>query len=186
MYIFFKKTSGDIAFTLNGKGYPPHLVNDEIGVIESDFIADDLSCWKVIEGELVKVTIQPVKDTFLEKVRTEMAKARSVFVTNLPGQDMIYLRKEREALAFVAEVSPNISDYPMIAAEIGITAPTAFEVVQVWLNMSNLWRLVACQLETIRLTAGNDIQSADTVEEVEMAFSAFEAQIAALLSPNLF
>ena len=63
---------------------------------------------------------------------------------------MIYLRKELEARAYVAQINagqtPDLADYKFLTMEIGITAPDAV-VAQVWLNRSALWEIVGSTIE---------------------------------------
>lgn len=97
-----------------------------------------------------------------------MAAARLGFVTPLPGQDMVYLAKESEALAWVAAEAPDIADYPLLAAEVGITAPNADQLAQLWLNMAALWRGAAADLEGLRLSTKAAIAAAQSVGEIDI------------------
>lgn len=90
--------------------------------------------------------------------------ARSALVTTLPAQDMIYLAKEAEAAAWVAADAPDLADYPLLSAEVGISAPDADQLAQLWLNMSSMWRAAAAQLEALRLSRGAQIDAAETPE----------------------
>jgi len=102
-----------------------------------------------------------------------MAAARLAFVTPLPGQDMVYLAKEAEARAWVAAIAPVLSDYPLLLAEVGITAPDADQLAQLWLNMAALWRAAAAQLEALRLSTQAAIEAAVSPEEVTAIMDAF-------------
>lgn len=48
-------------------------------------------------------------------------------VTDLPGQSMI---KEAEARAFLADPAPDMANYPMLSAEVGISAPDVETLAQ--------------------------------------------------------
>lgn len=95
-----------------------------------------------------------------------MSAARLAFVTLLPGQDMVYLAKETEARAWVGEVSPDLADYPLLSAEVGITAPDADQLAQLWLNMASLWRGAAAELEGLRLSTQAAIAAAGSEAEL--------------------
>lgn len=95
-----------------------------------------------------------------------MAAARLAFVTPLPGQDMVYLAKEAEARSWVAADAPSLADYLLLSAEVGITAPDADQLAQLWLNMATLWRAAAAQLEALRLSTQAAIEAAVSPEEV--------------------
>lgn len=104
-----------------------------------------------------------------------ISTARTAMITDLPGQDMIYLAKEAEARAWIADPAPDPEDYPLLVAEIGITAPSAAELAQLWLNLASLWRTTAAQLEALRMAVGGAIEAAETVEDVDAALVMIEA-----------
>lgn len=103
----------------------------------------------------------------MDRLTGTIATARVQLITDLPGQDMIYLAKEAEARAWVNAVAPDLADYPLLAAEIGITAPNADQLAQLWLNMAALWRAAAAQLEALRLSTQAAIASAASPEEID-------------------
>lgn len=73
--------------------------------------------------------------------------ARLAYITDIPGQDMLYMAKMEEAREYIAATDPDPADYPLIASEVGVTAPTADEVAQVFLNLNALWRYAAGQID---------------------------------------
>lgn len=121
----------------------------------------------------------------IARVNAKIGEARLSYITAIPGQEMLYQAKEAEAVRYVA-MSPepaDLSDFPLIGAEVGITAATAYELAQLWLNMSAQWRGVAAELEALRLTAVRDIEEAATAEEIATAESDLEAALAARTAP---
>ena len=109
------------------------------------------------------------KATARAEITTRISAARSAMITTLPGQQMIYLAKEAEAARYIADPAPDLATYPMLAAEIGITAPDAWQLAQIWLSMADLWRQAAAQLEALRLGTAAAVEAAGTVGEVEAA-----------------
>lgn len=101
--------------------------------------------------------------------------ARAALITDLPGQSMIYLAKEAEARAWMADPTPDPAAYPLLSAELGITAPDGASLAQIWLNLATLWRSTAADLEALRLTASAAIDAATTVEEVGAAMAGLPA-----------
>lgn len=89
-------------------------------------------------------------------------RERARHITITPGQDMIYLAKEAEALRYLADPDPAPADYPLICAEVGVTAPDAYQIAQIWAQMAALWRQVAAQIETARLGTIAQIEAAQT------------------------
>lgn len=104
------------------------------------------------------------------------------FVTPLPAQAMKYARKEADARAFLAADDPDPADHPWIAAEVGITAPTAWEVAQVYVNLASLWTEVACRYEPIRLRAGASIDAAASPADLEAAVMTFSEAMQLLVA----
>jgi hypothetical protein len=178
MFVFYEAATGAIRFTIEGDSYPPHLVNESVGVIETEEPLGDIACWQVIEGALVKVTVAPVKATYMERIRQESSAVRLIYITDIVGQDMLYIVKREEAAAYVADPDPDLALYPLIAEEVGVTAPTAYEVAQVWLYMNAALKPIAGRLENIRLTATNAIASATTEAEVIAAYDTFALSLA--------
>lgn len=105
---------------------------------------------------------------------TELVRpVRLQFITDLPGQDMIYMEKEREALRYLAEdpQPSSLDDFPWIEQEVGSTASTAYEVAQVFANLAARWRTVGARLEGLRIDATTQVDSATSKDEVDAAVS---------------
>lgn len=100
---------------------------------------------------------------------------RRLYVTDIPGQEALYLMKEAEARAWVASADPEPTQFPLIAAEVGITAPTAGEVAQVYLNLAGIYTAAAAQLETVRLGHIAQAEAAPTSEAAAAVADAFRA-----------
>ena len=117
----------------------------------------------------------------MSQLHGAVSAVRLTYITDIPGQEMIYLRKEAEARAWLAALlPPNLSDYPMLSAEVGITAPDADALAQVWLNMAQLMTYAAAALEHIRLSAAAAIQAATSASEIDATLIEVAAQIEAL------
>lgn len=129
--------------------------------------------WSVEGEDIVPPASDPASDlaqaqnAAQHRLSMIISNSRVQMITDLPGQDMIYLAKEAEARAWVNAVAPDLADYPLLAAEIGITAPDADQLAQLWLNMAALWRAAAAQLEALRLTTQAAIASAASPEEID-------------------
>ncbi|MDO9639697.1 MAG: hypothetical protein Q7J44_14245 [Pseudotabrizicola sp.] len=127
-----------------------------------DFLADELA---------------QIKRSANLKILAVIKSIRASMITDLPGQEMIYLRKEAEARAYVADPAPDMTNYPLMVREIGITAPTAGELAQVWLYMANQLMSVAGLLEAVRLSASALLEGATTEAEVDMVRDGLLAQM---------
>jgi hypothetical protein len=111
-------------------------------------------------------------------------QARLLFVTDIPGQEMIYLRKEQEAREFVLldPVPVDLSEFPFIAVEIGITGQTATEVAQVFLNLASAWKMIGATLEGLRLQAYADVMSCTNTNAVDAVVASLRTATEAIIA----
>lgn len=124
--------------------------------------------------------LQAARQAAIARVNAAAGAIRARFVTQIPAQEMLYLRKEAEARAWIADPAPDLADYPLLAAEIGVTAPTAAELAQIWLNLAQIWISVAAPLETARLSGVGALEGAATDEAIDTALSTTLTAIATI------
>lgn len=117
------------------------------------------------------VPLDRVKARAVARINDAASSLRQHYITVIPGQEMIYLAKEAEAVRYLAEAPETLTEYPMLSAEVGITAPTAYELAQLWANMSALWRQVAAAIEHIRLSAIYAVETAPDAAAIQTATS---------------
>jgi len=97
----------------------------------------------------------------VERINRAAGQARQRFITDLPGQEMIYKAKLDEAQAYLAAGEPeDLTGYPLLAAEVGITTQTAYQLAVLWLWMAEIWVQAAAQIEAIRLQGTAGVQAA--------------------------
>lgn len=97
---------------------------------------------------------------------------RLKYITPGAGQAMTYQQKATEAAACLADTDPDPADYPLLAAEIGITGATLAEVAQAVHDAHQTWRVIGAQIEAARLGGKAAIDAADTEEDAQAAFGA--------------
>lgn len=125
------------------------------------------------------VELQAQKSAALGVVMDAVRPIRAQFITDLPGQELLYDFKLQQAREYLAE-DPEPSDalsYPLIAAEVGITAPTAAQVAQVYMNLSAIWLGAGAALETVRLGAVESIAAATSKAQIDAALATFATQM---------
>ena len=183
MYIYYEPGTGAIIQTI---ALPPSIPPSRLGDhwIEAESAPDDLHSWMVVDGELTQrtdpETVARLATDAIAVVNTAVGALRSQFITNIPGQEMLYLAKEAEAGAYLADPDPDLDDYPLVSAEVGITAATPYEVAQVYLNLGAYFRTVAAQLETLRLGYVTQLEAAATPTQVEVLLSNFHTALEGL------
>jgi len=114
-----------------------------------------------------------------QQINTLVGAVRGMYITTLPGQDLIYNAKELEGIAYLKSGTPitDLTDYPFISAEIGTTGQSAQEVAQVYLNLSQMWRALAAQLEQVRLGYTYQANAAPDAAGVTMALENCDATL---------
>lgn len=103
----------------------------------------------------------PTVDELLARIDAEAEAVRAQYITPGSGQAMVYGAKQAEARAYQAAGEPaDLADYPLIAAEVGTTAPTAAEIAALWLAMEAQWVQAAAAIEALRLSAKAAVREA--------------------------
>jgi hypothetical protein len=176
MQVFHDAATGDVLFTLSGDD-PHGLTGPSITVPARDL--GDLTGWQVQGGALVRADLQPARDAAIQTVNQTVGALRLGIITDIPGQMAIYMAKEAEARAYIFALPPpvDLTDWPLLAAEIGITAPTPWELAQVWLNLAAQFRQAAAQSERLRLGAKAAIAGAATEATLDAAITVVKRSI---------
>lgn len=113
-------------------------------------------------------------------------ETRTRFITSIPGQDMVYMEKERTARAWMAEfqatgVEPLPDAYPAIAAEIGLTGESAFQVAYIYIYKSEEWRHLSPIIERVSIKYLNLADAAQTVEALDALPAQYQSEMNATL-----
>jgi len=127
--------------------------------------------WSQVQSvdEIAQDRLAEAKLRAVALVNAEAGRVRSLYITVMPGQEMIYLLKEAEARNFLAQENPpvDLTDYPFLAAEVGVTAPTAYQLAQTWANIATMWRQIAAEIENGRLTKIRLIEAATSMTDLD-------------------
>lgn len=138
-----------------------------------------LDAWVVEAGSLVLASIGPYRRAAIAKINARAGEVRLTFITDIPGQQMLYAAKEQEATAYLA-ASPepaDLSAFPLMAAEVGpgLTAPTALGLAQLWAAMAAQWRGMAAMIENARLSTIYGVEAAPDRAAIEQIVAGFMA-----------
>jgi hypothetical protein len=104
-------------------------------------------------------------------------KKRLRFVTDFPGQDAVYSAKEAEALRYLDDSTPDPGNYVFLTQEANAVGMTMEELASLWISKGNLWRQAAAAIESARMTAKAEIDSAASVEDVDEAMAKLHAAL---------
>lgn len=147
------------------------FVPDDMGNRHRQMIAEWESRGNVIPP--YSVELNALKATLRTKIDADAEAARLRYITGGAGQAMTYQQKAAEAVALLADVDLRPEDYPLLAAEIGITADTLLGVAQVVFEAHQGWRQIGAQIEALRLNGKDGVNAAETIEEAQIATRIF-------------
>jgi hypothetical protein len=118
--------------------------------------------------------LDAIREQLSHRVSEEAEKQRLKYVTPGSAKAMVYSQKHDEARRFAADPDPAPESYPLLSAEVGITAEDLAGVAQVVIATANTWLKIAAAIEhkekQARLAiaqAPDDIVSIETAAKVD-------------------
>lgn len=171
------------------KGDRDDLTEGKANWIEvADQAIETLDGWVVEGGALVLADLTAYRRKAIAQINGAAGQTRLEFITDIPGQQMLYQAKEQEAAAYLAE-SPapvDLSAYPLMAAEVGpgLTALTPLDLAQTWLAMANQWRLVAAAIENVRLLHVYAVEQAADLATIDQYVAQALSLLASIVTPQ--
>jgi hypothetical protein len=122
-----------------------------------------------IHGKKDMVLRRGIASTAIDAKADEI---RARFAT--PGKHTIYDKKLQEATAYVALIDgatppSDLSAFPYLRSEVGLTAPTPLELAQLWIGMNQAWAQVSALIEEVSLRgkyAVNSAKDQDTINDI--------------------
>lgn len=103
--------------------------------------------------EPIEPSLAELKASLQRAIDAAAEQERLKYITAGDGQVMMYLAKAEEARRLAADADPADEDYPLLSAEVGITAETLAEVGGAVLAAYQQWLAVGAQIEAARLGA---------------------------------
>ncbi len=102
---------------------------------------------------------------------------RNRYITPGAGQAMTYQHKAAEAARFAADPAPDpqAGDYPLLAAEVGITGATLGEVAGVVAAAHAQWLAIGARIEAARLAAKAAVDAAESEAQARAVTPAWPA-----------
>ncbi len=176
MQICYDAATGAVLFTVQGNEVPPGIGGNWVAAEAQEL--GDLTAWRVIEGALSLVDIAPARLAAVANVNAICGQIRAQFLTNIPFQDGIYAKKKAEAQKYLADSS--LAGLFYLPLEIGITAPTAYELAQVWVNMDNALDQLSALIEAARVGANAQLSAAETPEQIAAITGGYADNLRAL------
>lgn len=93
------------------------------------------------------------------------------YITGGDGQAMVYQMKADEASRFLSLSEPplDLTGFPLLQAEVGITASDPTALASLWRDMRAEWIAAAASIERLRLAAKSAVDAATCPAEIAAA-----------------
>lgn len=127
--------------------------------------------------------IAQLETQLLAEIDRQAEAVRGLFITNTASQPSVYLAKEAEAEAYVADPNIALGLIPNIVREAERTGDTLMNVSAVILTKAQEWRTVSAIIEDLRLGAKDAVRAAGSVVGKRTAAAVDWSAVAALASP---
>lgn len=118
------------------------------------------------------------KSTLKANVDALAETERLKYITSGAGQALTYMQKSDEARRYLSSESPNVADYPLLSAEVGITAPDIAGVATVVSAAYGQWQQIGAAIEAVRLGGKAAIDAAEDDVSAKSAFDAITWPVA--------
>ena len=117
--------------------------------------------------------LTPLRQQAVRDIIALAATERALVAT--PGKDGIYIAKRAEAERWLDAGQPaELADYPYLTQEVGVTAPTTYELALLWVNLNLLWvNVLGPAIEGREQRAKATVAAAMTPAAIRAAVEAF-------------
>lgn len=144
---------------------------------EADALLTDPDLEADIEASRKAADARPldeIRAAALENIDQRAESERLRYVTPGSAQTMVYMRKVQEAEAMALDDKPKEVNYPLLSAELGLTADTLKEIAAAVIAKRDLWLGIAASIERKRLTAKRDIAAAADEDDMRAVLDALK------------
>lgn len=101
--------------------------------------------------------VEQIKD-FRNKIDWMAGETRKAFITDIAGQQAVYLQKLEQSKLYVADNNIDPALVPYIYSEANALNVTQLEAATLIINLANFWNnLLAPQIEAIRIKYKQDL-----------------------------
>lgn len=125
--------------------------------------------WRGAGQAICALGLDDLKAALLLTIDAAAEAERLKYITAGAGQAMTYQQKASEAVMLEDDPDPQLAAYPLLSAEIGITAPTLAEVGVIVRQAHGQWILIGAGIEAVRLAAKRAVTEAATHEAAQAA-----------------
>ena len=145
-------------------------------IMESDGMPDIRD--KVVRnGQLVARDwdITDARRQGIRRLNRITAAKRVVHIPKTRGASHLHSKKETEARRWLDKRPNDLEDYPLMAAEVGLTAADPAQLAELWLTKARETDAALAAIERDRMEAKAAIKRAGSKEAVDAVLAKFEA-----------
>lgn len=117
----------------------------------------------------IRTDLAGLKLELQARIDREAGEARGAYITTVPGQEMIYMEKRREAEMILANLETPPTETPHITEEARLHDVTRYEKAVEVITMAYQWANISPQIEGRRLAAKEAVEAATTVAQARAA-----------------
>lgn len=132
----------------------------------------DAALQEVLTPYGIHVSLDTLKIALKAKIDAAAEVERGKYITTGAGQAMTYQQKASEAVMLEDDPAPDPAAYPLLSAEVGITAATLADVGTTVRAAHGQWILIGAAIEGIRLGAKKAIDEAEDAATARTAADA--------------
>ena len=125
-------------------------------------------------GPPVQAPLSTMHEALYARIDHAAGEFRKRFITTVPGQEMTYLHKEREARTFMMEPE---GAYPMLEAEAAATGVAVADLASAVIASADAWVGIGAKIEAARIGAKKAVADATTAEAKSAAAAVDWAQL---------
>ncbi|UVK46810.1 hypothetical protein BPNPMPFG_002520 [Mesorhizobium sp. AR07] len=118
---------------------------------------------------LLTKNLAPLRASALASIDTSAGEVRKLFITSVPGQEMVYQQKQVEAEMLMANATVAVGEIPHIAAEAVLNQITPYDQAVRVLLVTEQWKTISAQIEVMRLGAKKAVALAGNPAEIDRA-----------------
>ena len=116
------------------------------------------------------------------KINTHAHATRKKYISDIAGQDMMYLRKEAEAIEYMkltgladesGSVAPSLDKFPFLREDSMALGLTGVELSRIILFKADQWAILGPKMEGLRVGANNNVGRATSAVDIDFAVNDF-------------
>ncbi|AGN34401.1 hypothetical protein [Rhizobium sp. P007] len=116
------------------------------------------------------ISLDDLKSALKIRIDAAAEAERLKYITSGAGQALTYMQKSDEARRYLAADEPDADDYPLLSAEVGITAPDIHGVAVIVSAAFSQWQQIGAAIEAARLGGKASIETSETAANAQAAF----------------